>query len=163
MLVSQGHEIAAEESDATLVVIDMQPECFIYARWMVKPVLAQMQEAARQGQGIVLVQYAVGLEDAIAPAILQAFRECPRQALAVKTQEDGSDKVLAACLEANLSTSRFRICGVTTDDCVTKTAHGLALLCPSARIEVIKSACECWQGNRYDWSSFSHLPNVIPV
>jgi nicotinamidase-related amidase len=154
---------AAAGADATLVVIDMQPDCFLYARWMINPVVAQMREAARQGQGVVLVQYVVGLADEIAPQVLQAYTEFSRRALAVKTQEDGSAEVLAACMDAGLSTNRFRICGVTTDDCVTRTAHGLARLCPAARIEVIKSACECWQGNRFDWSNFSHLPNVVPV
>jgi hypothetical protein len=146
------------------VVIDMQPECFFYARWVLKPVLAQMHEAERQQQGIVLVRYEIAdLDTEIAPDILQAYDQFSRRALATKTQRDGSEQVLAACAEANLCTSVFRVCGVTTDECITETVHGLARLCPAARIEVIMSACESWQGKRYDWSRFSHLPNVFPV
>jgi hypothetical protein len=151
--------------DATLVVIDMQPDCFLYARWKIKPVCELMRETTRLGQGIVLVPFIINdpkLSLDIAPAVVEAFEACPRRALAPKFQEDGSDKVLAACKQANLSTNLFRLCGVTTDECVTKTAHGLALLCPSARIEVIKAACEGWQSN-YDWSRFSQHPNVVPV
>lgn len=164
MILLPNSQTGSAKSDATLVVVDMQPECFLYARWVIQPVLAQMHEAARLGHGIILVRYEIAdVNTEIAPEIMRAYEQCARRAPATKTKRDGSEEVLAVCTLANLSKNLFRVCGVTTDECITQTAHGLARLCPTARVEVIKSACESWQGKRYDWSGFAQLPNVVPV
>lgn len=150
------------ENDTTLVVIDMQPLGFPYARWLIGPVLQQIQRAKALGHGIVLVRYLSSLAGPIAPELINAVAGYDRSRPATKKLPDGSQEILAACA-TELSTGRFRLCGVTTDECVTKTAHGLARSCPQSRIEVVKAACDCWQGKRFDWSKFSQLANVIPV
>lgn len=152
--------------DATLVVVHMQPQGFAYAQWVLKPVLSLVDRFMSDGHGIVLVKFRETVDEAIigptAKEIEGRLLGYTRLGRADETAEDASQEVLQACKHAGLSTGRLVLCGVTTDDCVAKTTHGLAAELRNSRIEVAKDACMCWQPN-YDWSKFAQLPNVFPV
>jgi hypothetical protein len=151
-------------SGLTLAVIDMQPEGFPYAQWIIGPVVAEILSAKKRGDAIALIRYNLVIAGAIAPAVLNATYGYDRLLRVDKSRVDGSAELLAACETPPAHpTQVFRLCGVCTDECVIETAHGLATRLPQARIEVVKAACESWQGKRFDWSKFARLPNVIPV
>jgi hypothetical protein len=149
--------------DGILAVIDMQPDGFPYARWITGPVVGEIVQAKQRGDAIALIRYNLVIAGEIAPAVLQATADYGRLLRVNKLRVDGSVELLDACHAAELPTSVFRLCGVCTDECVSATAHGLGRMLPQSRIEVVKAACDCWQGKRFDWSQFSKLPNVIPV
>ena len=155
--------IIVPEQDSTLVLIDMQPDGFIYSRWMVKPVLQLIDAAISQNHGICLVQYVCECAGTIAEEITRRLEGYPRKTLAKKTREDGSAEVIEACLDAGLTTADFQVAGVTTDDCVVRTVRGLSEKLPDSRIAVIKNCCECWQGKRYDWSTFAQAANIFLI
>jgi len=151
---------SAEESRRTLVVIDMQPAGFPAAGWIRREVIKEIEDAIARQDGVVFVRYAIPYAGEIDSSVLEIAAGYERATQVDKLHENGSVEVIEGCRQLPVAT--LRLCGVTTDDCVTKTAHGLATLLPASRIEVVQSACSCSISN-FDWTNFSQAPNVFVV
>lgn len=153
-----------------LIVIDMQPAGFPLALGVRREVMREMRLAIRSGWLIVVVEYdleCAGPTDSRITALLEESGYT--NWLPVKKKaEDGSQEIAAALAPLlggirNQNVPAFRIVGVTTDDCVSKTVHGLLPLFPDCVVEVVTDACTNWEGRRYNWAAFSSSPRVILI
>lgn len=149
-----------------LVVIDMQPAGFPLSRVVTAQVLREIDSAIEQGWTIAIVEFEHEVTGPTDERILERLQSSgyDHWLTVKKKQEDGSAEILAAAqLSREDAAPLFRIVGVTTDDCVTKTAHGLSSKRPDCQVEVVKDACTNWEGHRFNWSAFSHADNVKVV
>lgn len=146
----------------TLVVIDMQPDGFPLALSVRRQVAREVRQAVRLGRPVLIVEYdlecAGKTDDIVMDVLLECdYKHYERQR---KSANDGSREVLSACARRGFGTSRFRLCGVMTDECVKATAAGLISLHAHCLIDVVADACITWSGHRYDWSTFSDSARV---
>lgn len=145
----------------TLIVVDMQPG-FPLSCSVRRAVEAEILRAIACGWAVVIVEFdteAAGDTHASLVSLLDGYLH---HTLVKKTREDGSDVVLEALQSQAYPTQLLRICGVMTDICVQQTAVGLAMALPTARIEVVKSACTT-AIQPYDWSTFKSPNGLVPV
>ncbi|MGD9680877.1 MAG: hypothetical protein AB7W16_06820 [Candidatus Obscuribacterales bacterium] len=160
-------ESGLPETPRVLVVIDMQPDGFPLARSVLRQVMQAIAHAMASSWLVLIVEFDIECAGSTDPAIMSMLAGYPRWKLVKKSAEDGSLEVIEAVTEAGMSTVRpfpgFRMAGVTTDDCISKTAHGLARRLPDCSVEVIKDACFNWQGSRFDWSRFSRAANIVLI
>lgn len=156
--------VAVSQVLKLLVIIDMQPAGFPLALGVTRQVMREIRKAVELGWLIVVVEY-VTADDCAGPTdtrITTLLDESGARWIRVKKKsEDGSTEIVEAL--AGLLTGaypRFRVVGVTTDDCVTKTVHGLIRLLPSCVVDVVTDACSNWEGRRYNWAAFSTSSRV---
>lgn len=142
----------------TLIIIDMQPG-FPLSLSVRRAVEAEILSAIEHNWAIVIVEFDTDAAGATHASLLNFLTGAAQHTLVKKTKEDGSDVVLEALRRLGYPTKLIRACGVMTDVCVQQTSAGLARLLPTARIEVVKSACTTWN-IRYEWSSFD-CPNGL--
>lgn len=156
-----------QETPRVLVVIDMQPDGFPLARSVLRQVRQAVARAMASSWLVLIVEFDIECAGSTDQAIMSMLAGYPHWKLVKKTAEDGSIEVIEAATEAGMSTARpvpvFRLAGVTTDDCISKTAHGLARSLPGCLVEVITTACCNWQGSRFDWSRFSRAANIVLI
>lgn len=153
-----------------LVVIDMQPQGFPLSGGVTREVMREMRLAIANGWLIVVVEYDLECAGPTDSRILALLTESgyANWITVKKKAEDGSQEI-AAALAPLLAGNQFqyapafRVVGVTTDDCVTKTVHGLLPLFPDCVVEVVTDACTNWEGRRYNWAAFSSSPQVILI
>lgn len=124
-------------------------------------------EAMASSWLVLIVEFDIECAGSTDPALMSMLAGYPHWKLVKKKAEDGSLEVIESVAEAGMSTAcpfpGFRLAGVTTDDCISKTAHGLAQRLPDCLVEVIKDACFNWQGSRFDWSQFSRAANIVLI
>jgi nicotinamidase-related amidase len=155
----QQHRSPANPDETTLVIVDMQP----YFRASQHPdtlaaVEREIRSAISNESAIVLLEFEdSGDTDARLMRVLRAY---PRLAVKLKTTDDGSAWVTAACREHGFGTKHFRVCGVNTDACVLATVLGLTRRLPHCTVEVVKDACN--SGNTgYNWGDYRNQRNVV--
>lgn len=156
-----------QETLRVLVVIDMQPDGFPLARSVLRQVRQAIANAMASSWLVLIVEFDIECAGPTDPAIMSTLAGYPYWRLVKKKAEDGSLEVIEAATEAGMSTACpvpvFRLAGVTTDDCISKTAHGLARRLPDCLVEVITDACCNWQGARFDWKQFSRAANIALI
>jgi hypothetical protein len=145
-----------------LLIIDMQPAGFPLSRVVTRQVLRETALALSLGWKIGVVEFdleCAGPTDERIVTLLEASG-VPWLKI-MKAAEDGSVEIIETLTQERLDLSkvRFRVVGVTTDDCVTKTVHGLVDKLHDCVVEVVTDACTCWN-IRYDWATFTQSPRV---
>lgn len=153
--------ILVQSIPGTLIVIDMQPG-FPLSCSVRRDVEAEILKAIACGWAIVIVEFDTEAACDTHASLLKLLDGCVHHTLVKKTKEDGSDVVLEALQRLAYPTQLLRICGVMTDICVQQTAAGLAVALPTARIEVVKSACTT-AIQPYDWATFNSPNGIILV
>lgn len=148
-------------SKGTLLIIDMQPAGFPLARVVIRQVLREVERAVRLGWSIRVVEFDLECAGYTDPKIMAMLGDgrYERWLPVRKEAEDGSREVVQSLSEDDPQ-ELFRVVGVTTDDCITKTVHGLLERLPRCTVEVVTDACCNWEGDRFDWSTFSSSTRV---
>lgn len=145
----------------TLIVIDMQPG-FPLSCSVRRDVEAEILKAIACGWAVVIVEFDTEAAGDTHESLVKLLDGYVHHKLVKKTREDGSDVVLEALQGLAYPTQLLRICGVMTDICVQQTAVGLAVALPTARIEIVKSACTT-AIQPYDWSTFKRPNGIVLV
>ena len=152
--------------DQVLVVIDMQDKFRAshdqQTIWFVKQEILRAKQA---GMAIIIVEFdphEMGSTHLEIVELLEGYERCTT---VIKTQNDGSEEIVEACLDNGFWMEDFRICGVNSDACVLETVTGLLERISSCDISVVQDACNCLAGMDNDvWSEdYPALPiTVIP-
>ncbi len=144
---------------SVLVVIDMQPG-FEATRHngVLDAVVAEVEQARSQGRPVIIVEYGgYGLTyDSIMRVLTDPL---PYEHFVVlrKTRWSGADIALDYCLKQGWDTSKYRVCGVNTFECVAETAEEFTVLSPDSLVEVVKEACN---DKVIGWKMFPKHPNI---
>lgn len=93
-------------------------------------------------------------------SLMRLLRNYRRLAVSVKTTDDGSAWVTAACREHGFGMKHFRICGVNTDACVLATVLGLTDRIPDCTVALVRDACST-KHSTYNWYDYRNRRNVV--
>jgi len=133
----------------THVIIDMQErflQDILDRDRTVAAAIENIEEAKRQGDAIVLLQYRSNKNPAgpVDPKVLAHLDGYTRCFTYDKWIDNGAPEVEQALLEHDLANQVFRLYGLNADACVLRTGLGLRTRFPRSRVEVIKDACSSY-------------------
>ena len=154
--------------EQTLIVVDPQTGFVnldessaghMEARKLVKEINLQIRLARKLGWSVIVLTYAGYGE--IHPQVLGELQKAGDGSWHVlaKNQRSGAREVLKLCSETNISSSRFRIVGAYTNQCVQETVGDLVALSHGSQIEIVTRAC--WPNEFGYWTRFINTKNVL--
>jgi nicotinamidase-related amidase len=137
----------------TLVVVDMQYEFFAARNEKTQAACKKaIAKAIKSKYPIVFLEYVD--RGPTLPSLTKLTRNYSKAFHVSKSEWDGSSETLRVLTNNKISSSKFKICGVYTECCVSATAIGLADRLSSSKIEVLEKAC--WATNEYLHSEGLH-------
>lgn len=159
--VARSQELAKETRDTTLVVVDMQPS-FIASQRVLEEVMQEIDLALRNDWAIVILEYYN--QGPTYDCILAKAKQSRRFALETKFKDGGGREVLNACRKLDFPTDRFRVCGVNTLACVSRTVQEISRIFRQSLVLVVQKAC-AHNTRENDWHKFFRFKSfrVIPV
>lgn len=147
----------------TLVVVDMQPRGFPLANVVLRPVRQVMAHAIANNWPVLVVEFDLECAGPTDSCLLEMLASYRNWQLVKKEAEDGSLECIRAAEGRGFGKECFAVVGVTTDDCISKTVHGLVEHLSNCRVGVVTGACTNWEGHRFDWSTFSKSQRIVLV
>ncbi|MDR3617696.1 MAG: isochorismatase family protein [Candidatus Obscuribacterales bacterium] len=140
----------------SLIIIDME-HAFLRAfnphrrQRLIDKVSREFERAVQRGDNIILL-YSTQWQTISEIADKGGDYQCLHKRR--KSDQSGAKDVFAVTQEQSLPVESFRLCGVHSDLCVLNTAVNLTVLFPSAKVEVIKDACDTHNDAKYKWSDY---------
>lgn len=159
--IKRSRELLKKHTDTTLVIVDMQ-ETFIASKRVLLEVLQEIDTALQNDWAIVILEY--HNQGPTLDCVLARAKQSRRFALETKFKDGGGREVLNACRKHNLPTKRFRVGGVNTHACVSRTVHEISKLFHHSYVMVVQKAC-AHNLRANDWHKFFRFKNfrVVPV
>jgi nicotinamidase-related amidase len=158
------HPLELARGQVTLVITDMQA---IFAGVCKTPdlipnVVLQVELAIENGWAIVLLEVKPWAYGRTADPILKLLEGKYKHFSARRKEgDDGSSEVLAACRDLGFPDKFFRVTGVLTNACVSRTAWGLVLQNEQCLVRVIKEACATTTAADEAWQRFETGPRLV--
>lgn len=142
----------------TLVVIDMQPVFEAAGRpKVIAGVTREIIQTKIANGMIIFVEYS-GFLPTYTP-LLDLVKGYSSRIRIKKRNNDGSEQIVRFLESSDCYADHFRICGVNTNACVRDTVSGL-LSKTTAKIEVVRDACDWADTEKYDWRCFLRHRNL---
>lgn len=145
------------QADNVLLIIDMQPK-FASSN---EPALLSFIEhlilqAIEEEAVVICLEYGYGSRTNT--QLTRHLKGYARYFWREKNADDGASEVSTLCAKKVLSPIAFKVVGVNTHACVSRTTESLAKAFPSSQITVMKNGCNCKEGNH--WDDFPKASNI---
>ncbi len=158
------HPLELARGQVTLVITDMQPIFAAVCKTpdLITSVVNQVELAIEHGWAVVLLEVKPWAYDRTVDPIRNLLEgKYNRYSTRRKEGDDGSGEVLSACRDLGFPNGFFRVTGVLTNACVSRTAWGLVLQNEHCLVRVIKEACATTTDADEAWQKFETGPRLI--